>query len=108
MKIFRRIPILSSIYSYAICMYVTVQYVCCLTFICFVSFALSYVLTTRLIFLTIRFMFCMFCFIFCVKCFVLFCVLFLLMYNVVFSLFQYKFKNHCQRVETQLPLLNII
>ena len=75
-------------------MYVTVQYVCCLTFISFVYFALSYVLTTRLIFLTIRFMFC---FIFCVMCFC-----------IVFSLFQYKFKNHCQRVETQLPLLNII
>jgi hypothetical protein len=44
-------------------------------------------------------------FVFCV--FVLFCVLLLLTYIFAFFLFVYKCTDHCHRVETQLPLINV-
>jgi hypothetical protein len=84
----------------------------CLIAICFMSFALCYVLINCFIFFMIHFMFvflfCVLCFLFCVFCvFVLFCV-FLPMYIVVYFLLVYNFTDHCHRVETQLPLINII
>lgn len=76
MKISDRMCVLLLLYSYVVCMCVSV---CCLTVICFMSFAPYYVLITRFMFLLLVFVFdfllCMFCFLFWVLCvFVLFCV----------------------------------
>jgi hypothetical protein len=83
--------------------------------ICFMFFALCYVLINCFIFFIINFMFvfllCMLCFLFCTNMFcvfVLFCVLFLPMYIVVYFLLVYNFTDHCHRVETQLQLMNIV
>jgi len=85
----------------------------CVIAICFMSFALCYVLINCFIFFMIRFMFVflfwVLCFLFCVFCvFVFCCVLFLPMYIVVYFLLVYSFTDHCHRVETQLQLINII
>jgi hypothetical protein len=87
----------------------------CLIAICFMSFALCYVLINCFIFSIINFMFvfllCVFCFLFCTSMFcvfVLFCVLFLPMYIVVYFLFVCNFTDHCHRVKTQLQLINIV
>jgi hypothetical protein len=48
----------------------------------------------------------MFCFSLCV--FVLFCALFLIVYIVFSFRFVYKFTDYCDRVESQLQLINII
>ena len=73
------------------------------------SFALCYVLINCFMFFNYSFyvcvLFCTFCFVFCV--FYIF-VLFLHMYIVVYFLFVYNCTNHCQWVETQLQLINII
>ena len=84
----------------------------CRTAICFMSFALCYVLINCFIFFIIRFMFVflfsMLCFLFCVFCvFVLFYVLILPMY-IVYFLLVYNFTDHCHRLETQLKLINIV
>ena len=64
-----------------ISLYVHYCTICCLICICFVSFALCYVLILRFIVL----LFCIFCSLFCMFCVsVLFCVLFLLMYRLVY------------------------
>jgi hypothetical protein len=94
--------------SQYLCFYI----LCCVTIICFVSFAFRYVLITLFMHFIIRFMFvslfCMYCFIFCVFCVSVFCVLFLLMYSTVSFLFVYKFTDHCHRVGTQLQLINFM
>ena len=49
------------------------------------------------------------CFLCCVFCvFFIFCVLFLLLYIAVSLLSVYNFTDRCQRVETQLQLINMI
>jgi hypothetical protein len=85
--------------------------VCCLTVICFMSFAL-YVLITRFMFFnilsTVVFLFCVFVFLFSVPCvFVSFYAFFLLMYLIVSFLFVHKFTGHWHWVEMQLQLINI-
>jgi hypothetical protein len=96
----------SWIYSYEVCMWVTVQYVLlshCLTAICSMSFAFWYVLINR--FLVFNFSFCVCCLVLYVL--LLFCVfyvfvLFLPMYIDVHFLFVYNVIDHCHQVETQL------
>jgi hypothetical protein len=68
--------------------------------------SICYFLITRLkllnIFYMFVFLFCMFVVYFVYSVFVMLCVLFLLLYIPVSSLFVYKFTDHCHRVETQL------
>jgi len=96
-------------------MSVTVQCVsllsnCCLLYVsCFSLYSNSsyYVLLIYLFY--VCFLVFMFCLLFCVCCFfALFCVLFFPhAYNCLFSIFV-QFTDHCQLVETQLQLANII
>ena len=66
----------------------------CLSLDCLLLFVIFYLLDLwLLIFFTFVFLFCMFV--------AFFCVLFLLRYTAVASLFVYKFTNHRQREETQ-------
>ena len=82
----------------------------CLIAICFMSFALCYVLINCFTFFNYSFYLFLVLYVLlsiCVFCvFVLFCVLFLPMYKVVYFLFVYNFTHHCHRVETQLHLIS--
>ena len=94
MKIFVGMCVLPSIYSHAVCMWVTVQYVVLLLFdFCILLFVMFFIIRFMFVFL-----FCMFFFLFDMFCvFVLSCVLFLLMYIVVFF-------SICMQAYWQLPL----
>jgi hypothetical protein len=88
---------------------------CCLivSLLFTLSFGICYVLINYFISLLysfyVLFFSCTFCLLLCVFCvFVLLCVLFLLLYVAVPFLFLYKSTDHCQRVETQLLLINIV
>jgi len=102
--------LLSWSYSYAVCMWVTVQYVMllsrCLIAICFTPFALRYVLINCIILIihfTFVFLFGKFYFLFSEFCvFILFCVLFLSMYVVVYFLVVCSFTDHCHRKNSRL------
>jgi hypothetical protein len=79
--------------------------------ICYMSFALCYVLITPFVFLLL-----VLCLLFCSLFFSFssfgflyyFCILFLFMYIVVCFLFVYEFTDHCHWLATQLQLINIV
>jgi hypothetical protein len=96
--------VLTLTYSYALFMWVTVQYVLIVT--CFMSFVLCCGLITRFTFFIIFCLFCCFAFYFVCSLFLYYfspCI-----YRSYFFLFVYKFTDHCHRLETHLQLINII
>jgi hypothetical protein len=72
-------------------------------FICFVSFALCYVLITSFMFLL--FVLCLYFILYVL--FSILCVLCIVSPSVHRSLFVYKCTDHCHWVKTQLQLINI-
>jgi len=87
----------------------------CFIVICFMSFALCYVLINCFMFfnLFVLYLFsCFLCFAFYFVCHVsvYFCVLFIPVHIIVYSyfLFMYNFTDHCHRVENRLQFINTI